>query len=471
MAGINSILSSDNSKKYLSLKSNGDGWFNYYDLSYFNGYSPMGSTPYQIALSGSAGNTVVVGLVEHGFINLPYVSFIVKHDSNGSVLWYRILSTPASQASEQITITDVACDTAENIYITGLISVSDNLPTKNFIMKLTSDGATSWYSTFYKDNTIANNSVYVQPPSIAITPNSASPTITVAATVVNSSGGLDFVLLRYPNAGGTPTFSRSITKAGVTTDIGKTADQVVMDTSGNIYALTCYTNNSAVPVAAVVKYNNTGTFQWSTDYNMSTNGTSLFFDGSTTVSVLDSSGSITTYNTSGAATSYITGFFDGTFNTQSHTRGMYHSQTSTNLILRSANSIGTTQRKGISLYGANIPNNTYISDFDSAAGVVADSSYYYLATAGMVCKLPLNGKGYNEDLHFTYGEAGIGAYKHNVQYLYQKEFTAPRTTALSGTANNPLTQSTGTITISSTLSAPTNVLATVPVTGQFYKLY
>lgn len=453
--------------------------------------SPAGWAAYQnsnptVAGTGGLMGTNQIGLDATGAIiqvgnltpgstrNAPSNAFLSKITSAGAAGFYNVLSP--SGTANNVYLTDVKCDTANNIYAVGY-QVDLTLTQKPFVMKLTSAGVISWYSTFYKDNTTTNAAVNISSPSIAITPNSASPVITVSATVVNSTGGLDMVLLRYPNAGGTPTWSRSITFSGVTTDTSRTTYQVTTDTSDNVYAVTGYKDATVNFYGALVKYNSAGTFQWSTNVGLSTNNfdvSGVCTDDTTSVYVTYTAGFINQYSLStGAATNQWGNLNGGSV----YSRATYSSATTPwgnsggpifSQFASVVDPLNANTYAGASFVGGGIPYGTMLYNGASqAVPVVADSTYFYFSMNGDggIIKAPLNGSGYNNDPSSYYFGINPSTVFPGGSYKYYSPTTTWTTYGLSGAANNPVTQSTGTITVSATLNIPTNTVGSPTRTG------
>jgi hypothetical protein len=475
MSGIQGLSFSTNfssGPNYPKLHASPAGWVAYAsDASLVLSAGGAISTQ-EIALDAS-GSIIQVGDIATGLVvNPSSSSFINKINSSGAAVFYNTLDP--SGTAHNVYITDVKCDTANNIYICGY-QKDNTLTSKNFVMKLTSTGATSWYSTFYKDNTTTNSAVYLSGASISITPNSATPVITVSATVVNSAGGLDMVLLRYPNTGGTPTWSRSITVSGVTTDISKSTGQVTMDTSNNVYAVTSYSPDGVTINGALVKYNSAGTFQWSTNIGMvGFDAASVCIDNTSFIYVLSNAGLINQYNLStGAGTNQW-----GPLNSGSaFSRAQYSSAATPwgttggpvfSQFVSVTDPINSNIYSGDGFIGGGIPEGTMVSNGASIElPLVVDSTYLYASLSslgGGIIKAPLNGSGYNNDPSSSY----FGASNVNFRggsYKYYTPSTAWTSYGLTGAVNNPLTQSTGTITVSATLNVPTNTIGTPTYSG------
>lgn len=249
-------------------------------------------------------------------------AFIVKYNSNGTVLW----ATRLSGGSDDIG-RSVYTDSSGNLYVTGdylsnpmTIFNSDGSTfgtltiSGAFIVKYNTSGTASWAATVSGDSTTLGNGIAVDTTgNVYVTgrylSNGAPLTIynangTSFGTLANSGSG-DTFIVKY-NTNGTALWASRVSDTSDESGIG-----VSVDSSGNVYIAGEYTSNpttiynsngstfgtltgNGFRCVYIVKYNTSGTALWAT--RLLSDSTNISSGG---VSV-DSSGTV-----------YATGYYRG----------------------------------------------------------------------------------------------------------------------------------------------------------------
>jgi len=267
--------------------------------------------------------------------------FLVKYNSSGTKQWTQQLGTSSSDVGIGVT-----ADYSNNIYVTGYTGggLDGNTSSGNndiFLVKYNSSGIKQWTQQLGTSSSDIVNGVTVD------SSNNIYVTGYTGGGLDNntSSGGYDIFLVKY-NSSGTKQWTKQLGTSS--SDHGQ---GVIVDSSDNIY-VTGYTGggldgntNSGEDDIILVKYNSSGTKQWT--QQLGTSSGDLGF-GVTA----DSSNNI-----------YVTGYTWGGLDGNTSSYGM-------DIFLVKYNSSGTkqwTQQLGT-------------SSVDRGQGVTVDSSDYIYVT-------------------------------------------------------------------------------------------
>jgi hypothetical protein len=180
----------------------------------------------------------------------------IKLDNSGNMKWTKIYDGSAH-------LNDVGraliTDASGNIYVTG--DTEDSHSLKDVVtIKYTPAGAVSW------TNVYANSGTKNDAPA-AITLD-ASGNVIVAGYKQNSSSVKDALVIKY-TSGGTQSWVFTLDGGGSADD---NAADVVTDASSNIYFTGATYKSSKLDDYFTVKLNSSGAKQWSATYNGAING-------------------------------------------------------------------------------------------------------------------------------------------------------------------------------------------------------
>ena len=215
--------------------------------------------------------------------------FLVKYNSSGTKQWTKLLGTSSNEIGYGVTV-----DSSDNIYMTGyteggLDGNSNSGSTDLFLVKYNSSGTKQWTQQLgsssaepgYGGTVDFSDNIYV------------TGTTAGGLDGNTSSGGEDIFLVKY-NSSGVKQWTKQLGTSG--SDRG---EGVTVDSSDNIY-VTGYTQggldgntNSGGVDLFLVKYNSSGTKQWTKQLGTSSN------DGGHGVTVDSSNNLYVTGDTSG----------------------------------------------------------------------------------------------------------------------------------------------------------------------------
>jgi len=233
----------------------------------------------------SSGNVYVTGHTYGGLDGNTnsgdYDIFLVKYNSSGTKQWLRQLGTSSEDRGNS-----VSSDSSGNVYVTGythggLDGNTNSGSSDIYLMKYNSSGTKQWIIQLGTSSTDIGRDVSVD----------SSGNIYVAGFSEGgldgntNSGNADIILMKYNSSG----IKQWIIQLGTSSE--EKAGSVFVDLTGNVY-MSGYTyggldgnTNSGDMDIILVKYNSSGTKQWTSQHGTSS------FDIGKDVSV-DSSGNI-----------------------------------------------------------------------------------------------------------------------------------------------------------------------------------
>jgi len=184
--------------------------------------------------------------------------FLLKYNSSGDKQWTQQLGTSSDDSGKGVTV-----DSSNNIYVTGVVAKALDGNTRSggldfFLLKYNSSGVKQWTLQFGTSSSDLGYGVTVDSSdNIYITGNTGG-----GLDNNTNSGDIDLFLVKY-NSSGTKQWTQQLGTSSE--DI---ALEVTTDSSDNIY-VTGYTKggldnntNSGSTDIFLVKYNSSGTKQW-----------------------------------------------------------------------------------------------------------------------------------------------------------------------------------------------------------------
>ena len=198
----------------------------------------------------SSGNMYVAGSYQAQFQGDTYF-MLVKFNSLGSLQWQKRL--PVLNMS----IGSIAIDSSGNVYVGGRIGASAQYSSNQLIVKFDSSGNYVWKKQFGDGNTGPGSSSVLQ---IAI---SSADDIYVTGSIKGGGtyGNLySYISLVKYNTSGDVQWQRSLNQSGSQV----TGNGVTIDSSGNIYVVGSgqWSGYDSYNNAIIAKYSSTGTLLW-----------------------------------------------------------------------------------------------------------------------------------------------------------------------------------------------------------------
>ncbi|MFL5754278.1 MAG: SBBP repeat-containing protein [Bacteroidia bacterium] len=199
----------------------------------------------------AAGNSYVTGLVSSG--GNDYAT--IKYDNGGSDQWSVTYDGGSGLADEAKA---VAVDAAGNVYITGQVTgASGNVDIGT--IKYDSGGNLVWTVFFNGSGNSVDGGV-----DIAV---DAAGNVYVAGNTTSLTQGVNYVAIKYDSSGA-QVWANEFNGSG---NGDETARAMVLDAAGNIYITGTAIGGTSLANYGTVKFTNTGSIQWSAEYNGSGN--------------------------------------------------------------------------------------------------------------------------------------------------------------------------------------------------------
>lgn len=217
----------------------------------YDGPPNQGDEAVSIAVDAS-GNSYVTGSAFAANGTLDIVT--IKYSPSGQQLWLQSYNGTANDNDQGAAI---VLDDAGNVYVTGY---SNNSGTFNDIttIKYNNSGVLQWASSY---NGTFNN--YDQGNALTV---DASGNVYVVGYETVSNYTFDFVTIKYNSTGG-QQWANTYDGPGNFNDEGK---DIALDANGNVYvtgASDTFYNAQPNEDIVLLKYNNSGTFQWRRVYD------------------------------------------------------------------------------------------------------------------------------------------------------------------------------------------------------------
>ena len=211
--------------------------------------------------------------------------FLAKYNSSGTKEWTKQLGSSADDFGN-----GVAVDSSDNIYVTGstygkLSSIKNSGIYDIFLVKYNSSGTKEWATQqgtssvehAYAVTTDSSDNVYVTGITWGGLDGSTKPNYCNKATVKASNECTDIFLVKY-NSSGTKQWTKQLEAPSLSYE---SSQGLAVDSSDNIY-VTGYTNggldsntNSGGHDIFLVKYNSSGTKQWTKQFGSTENDKGL----------------------------------------------------------------------------------------------------------------------------------------------------------------------------------------------------
>lgn len=234
---------------YLSAQQPTQQW-----LNRFNGKGDY-SDKFNCIANGLSGNAFLGGYTVRNGKERDYLT--VKINSNGDTLWTAIFNGTDNKDDEILAITS---DANENVYVTGYSrgnGTGDNIVT----IKYNTLGQIQLTLTY-------NNTTNLHDQGNSITLDNSGNIFVTGQTDVGTStvSNDNYVTIKY-NSTGTQLWAQTYNGTGNSTD---RAISILTDASGNSY-ITGRSNNGSNDDYVTLKYNSSGTVQWTKTLNKGNN--------------------------------------------------------------------------------------------------------------------------------------------------------------------------------------------------------
>jgi len=281
---LNSIASDASGNVFVAGYANGDFLIIKYNsagvqqwLQKYNGPQNLNDEAVSIKVDGS-GNVYVTGKSAHDSSSSQLNDYAtVKYNSSGVQQWIKRYS--GISLSDNVPVS-MALDGSGNIFVTGKSGSPFALDFAT--IKYNSSGVQQWVKRY---NGIGNADDY---PSAMTTDNSGN--VIVTGSSVSTAGNYDFTTIKY-NSSGVMQWNKSYNG---TANFGAQdyAKAIISDASGNIFV----TGGGSELVSGcdfvTIKYNSSGTEQWTKKYYGSLNLGSSSLEDMPTCIALNSAGEI-----------------------------------------------------------------------------------------------------------------------------------------------------------------------------------
>jgi hypothetical protein len=259
-------IGSDSGVDYATIKYNAAGQEQW--VARYNG--PGNGNDYPMAIDiDSSGNVYVTGHSLGSGTGYDYAT--VKYDSKGQQQWVARYNGPGNDVDEA---TGIAVDGSGNVYVTGG-SMGSNTGVDYATIKYDSAGQEQWVARYNGPGSLddfANAIALDDLNNVYITGTSTSATRHYDyATIKYNADGEEMWVSRYSGSG-----------AG-----DSEADDLAVDSSGNVYVTGNSLGFGSGSDYATVKYNTMGQEQWAAGYNGPGNG-----DDFATAIAVDRSGNV-----------------------------------------------------------------------------------------------------------------------------------------------------------------------------------
>jgi uncharacterized delta-60 repeat protein len=221
-------------------------------IARYDGEDHQPETAYDIAVDNQ-DNVCVAG---HGYRSATYIDYLtIKYNSDGDTVWVRYYD--GGQAFYDYAHA-LAVDDSGNVYVTGGSMESGNQMGIATI-KYNSAGVVQWV-TRYEGPADDDDEAY----DIAL---DESGNIYAAGFTRHSSNDIDFITIKYNNAG--DTLWTALYDCG--DNVHDWAEALAVDDSGNVYVTGVSYSFASYYDYATIKYSTSGVQRWVTFYNGETN--------------------------------------------------------------------------------------------------------------------------------------------------------------------------------------------------------
>jgi uncharacterized delta-60 repeat protein len=189
----------------------------------------------------SSDNIIIAG---HGYFGGSWTGFVAKYNSSGVIQWQKKINTGSSDY-----IRKCAVDSSDNIIVVGATSGTGAGSNDGLIVKYNSSGTVQW------KRLLGGSSSEV---FYAVEVDSSDNIFVGGYTASDGAGNYDFLMAKY-NSSGVLQFDKTL--GGSNQEFSQGG--IAIDSSDNVI-FSFYTNSVGAGNydAGIVKYNNSGVFQW-----------------------------------------------------------------------------------------------------------------------------------------------------------------------------------------------------------------
>lgn len=259
------IAVDDDGNVYVTGQSTGSGTsFDYTTIKYdddgdtewvrqYNGPGNSNDQPTAIAVDAD-GNVYVTGQSSGSGPGFDYAT--IKYDDDGDLEWVTRYNGPANDLDRANAL---AVDNNGNVYVTGLITTLVDEDNVNF-----TDIATIKYNTTGVQQWVGIYNLKGHDEANALAADALGNVyLTGVSGFEDEDTDNDFVTIKY-NAAGAQQWAQTFN--GIQQDEGGEANDLVLDTAGNVYITGGLSIEGGIDYATI-KYNTNGVQQWVATYN------------------------------------------------------------------------------------------------------------------------------------------------------------------------------------------------------------
>jgi uncharacterized delta-60 repeat protein len=259
------IAVDDDGNVYVTGQSTGSGTsFDYTTIKYdddgdtewvrqYNGPGNSNDQPTAIAVDAD-GNVYVTGQSSGSGTGFDYAT--IKYDDDGDLEWVTRYNGPANDLDRANAL---AVDNNGNVYVTGLITTLVDEDNVNFTdiatIKYNTTGVQQWVGIYNLKGHDEANALAVDALGNVY--------LTGVSGFEDEDTDNDFVTIKY-NAAGAQQWAQTFN--GIQQDEGGEANDLVLDTAGNVYITGGLSIEGGIDYATI-KYNTNGVQQWVATYN------------------------------------------------------------------------------------------------------------------------------------------------------------------------------------------------------------
>jgi hypothetical protein len=179
---------------------------------------------------------------------------VIKYNSSGAVQWRRTWMSERGSPDASIPLWSIAIDSSANIYAGGYNWRLTPNSYVGLIVKYNSSGTLQWQRIL--SDTGSSSFTYIYG-----TATDTSNNVYVVTQSRNSSNGTIAAIVKY-NSSGTLQWQRTLSDTSSAASMNTTGNCITIDSFNNVYVGGFFKNASGGQEGFIAKYNSSGTLQW-----------------------------------------------------------------------------------------------------------------------------------------------------------------------------------------------------------------